>query len=622
MHSMIPQKYFGRNIQNGNKQPEGLRFTCDFQLHHLSYVLFLFLLILLLLPLKKIYAQSIPVGDIREEQYRLMQLISDSTTQTSFSNRPLSFEAYQELLKQNSAGGGSWWSKPMESPETTYSEKYPVTLGFYEPVLRNTYNSELPYSENNGAAWYGRGHNTEIQGGFYLTSEYFSLNFRPHIIHQQNEDFRAPRYIPEYRNDGGIRYVAEGFLPETVLGDRIDNPFRFGPDPFTTFDFGNSSLRFHYKSMEVGLSSEPLWWGPGVQYALMMSNNSAGVYHAFLGTRKPLELPLNIGNVEFRWVMGKPVDSKYFDLNLEGHPHRKDLSNKFLRDRFMNGLNVVYSPSFLPNLELGFSRIIHQYIRNDKGLAPEDYFTVFIPFPKPSEEIFSGFRDESHFLDKNPMSSVYFRWVLPESSAEIYGEYYRENHNWNWRDFLMEPQHGRAYTIGIQKIIYSNIIDFVKVNGEFNSLLPGRIDDVRPQPFYYTHQNVKQGHTNRGQILGAAIGTGSTSQYIGIDGYFKKGKLGFFIQRMVENDHFHYEWNQRLYPGNWFKDQYRHQVNLNIGTTGQYQIGKVLLKGSVIWNKNFDYGRFNYGRIQVGWNGRLKEDIINMQYKFAVRYLF
>jgi hypothetical protein len=182
----------------------------------------------------KLIAQTIPVDDIREEQFRLMQLLSDSTTQTSFSNRPIHFDTYQELFENNLSEIDSWWAKPLTHLDTTFvGPQYPVKMGIYEPVMRNTYNSKLPYSENNGAAWYGRGHNTEIHGGFYLTSGPVTFTFRPHVIHTQNKEFEIPRFIPIYRRGdepGSPRYVAEGYLPEDTLAERIDRPFRFGPD--------------------------------------------------------------------------------------------------------------------------------------------------------------------------------------------------------------------------------------------------------------------------------------------------------------------------------------------------------------------------------------------------------
>lgn len=570
-------------------------------------IYFLFLAILFALSPPVAVSQTIPVGDFRESQVRLLQLLSDSTTGISFMNRPVSSESYQEIIN-NYGATDSWWGRSSESPEVVLSDDF--TLGLYEPVIKSTQNSKLPYGENNGAAWYGRGINSEFQGGFHVTSYFLDINFRPHIIYQQNKDFRIPRFIPVDRN-GNPRYAAQNASPHGVSGTIIDRPFRFGPDSFTTFDWGHSSVRFHHHDVEVGISSEPLWWGPGVQYSLTLSNNAAGIPHAFLGTRSPLTLPWGIGDLQFRWVWGWPRDSRYFDF----------MPADYTRDRFMNGLNIVYSPSFLPNFHVGTSRIIHQY-KPESGLKAGDYFAIFRPFPNPEDEALESIYDASHFEDKNALNSVYFRWAFPESNAEVYGEYYKESHNWNFRDFLMEPQHGRAFTLGAQKIIESNWIDFVKVNAEVNSLLPSRIDDVRPQQYYYTHYQVKQGHTNRGQVLGAAIGPGSTSEYLGIESFFHDGMIGVFAQRVSENNHFHYEWYQRWFGGGGFKDIYHHRVNLNIGLNGKYRVSNLLLGAGVVWNKNYNYGRHNYGDFRYGWAGRKKDDITNIQYQFSIQYLF
>lgn len=578
-------------------------------------------MVLFFLPLEKAMAQSIPVGDFPESQFRILQLLSDSTVHLSFNNRPISKESYGNLFGESGLDGQSLWTKQLGNKTYDISiRNYSLTLGTYDLELLNTYNNELPYSENNGAAWYGKGLTTGFKAGFYIKSKYVTATFRPHFSYQENADFRTPHFIPKYP-DGSDRYVAQGILPEDTLANRIDRPFRFGPDAYSTFDLGHSSIRFHYNDIELGLSKEPLWWGPGVQYALIMSNNAPGLKHVFVGTREPVSLPYNVGELEFRLIGAWPEDSEYFDLNLQNSPHQEVLTDRYLRSRFMNGLNVIYSPSFIPNFHVGLSRVVHQYIP-DTGLQFGDYFQVFSPFPKPDEQVLDTFRDESYFEDKNHLSSIYFRWVFPESNAEIYGEYMRNNQSFNFRDLLMEPQHGRAYTFGFQKIIESDWIDFFKINAEFNSLLPGEIDDVRPQTYYYTHQSVKQGHTNGGQLLGAAIGPGSTSQYLGADGYFKKGSIGFFIQRTVDNNLFHYEYYQRYFRGGGFKDQFRHRANLNIGLTGNYIFKNIIFGGRWVWNKNFNYGRYNYGEFPMHYTIDEGTDVINMQFQISARYLF
>ena len=586
-------------------------------------------------------AQTIPVGDLREDQFLLMQLLqSDSTDVSSFSSRPILMESYNTLLNQNNRYPESVWSTPFEYRE--FDLPLGFRVGLYDAVIGNTFNSELPYGENNGAAWYGRGHNTELTGGFYIASDYVTVSLKPQLVYQENRDFPTPRFIPTYHHTGEIRYVAEGILPEDSLAERIDRPFRFGPDAYTTFDLGHSSIRGHYKSMEVGVSTEQLWWGPGKQYALVMSNNAAGVPHAFLATRKPIELPW-VGNFEFRWMIGTPKDSDYFDLDLDASPNRinRKYREMLLGDRIMHGLNVVYSPSFIDNFHIGISRVLHHYKKEGCNIEepawdlncenfpvpPQkqvsfDPFAIFKPLPGIDQERYTGFRDESHFQNQNGLSSIYFRWVLPQSNAEFYAEFYKEDRNFNFRDFITQPQHARAYTFGIRKLYETNKLGVISILTEFNSLLPGMIDFVRPQTYFYTHKSVKQGHTNRGQVMGAAIGPGSTSQYLSIDSYTNWGNVGIFVQRMVDNDMFHYEYYQRFFPMGGFKDQYRHQAKLNIGLRGMYVLDRVVLDASAVWNKHFEYGRHNYAKIPIAWSEREKEDVVNLQLKVRVRYLF
>lgn len=538
-------------------------------------------------------AQTLPVGDFREEQVRIQQLFNDSLSH-SFSNRPIWKETYDTYFKGHSTND-SWWNRPYDFLGQKFLNDN-VTLGIYEPVLTNTYNSKIPFGENNGAAWYGKGLNTEFQGGVFATSEYVTVTFRPHFIYTQNNDFLVPRFVPRDA-EGNVQFGDE------TLGFGIDRPFRFGPDSYTTLDLGQSSARIHYKGIEAGISNEPLWWGPGVRYALTLSNNGPGLKHTFLGTRFPLKIPLNIGKFEFKLIGAWPDDSEYY-VNAEQTDQR----------RFMSGLNLIFSPAFAPNLHLGFTRAVHQYI-SDEGLSISDFKNAIN---------FSNRQTAAGQNAQNELISVYFRWVFPESHAEVYGEYYREDSFLDSRDLFLEPDHDRAYTIGFQKIIESNWIDFFKVNLELNSLVPNRLDEVRPQAYYYTHGIIEQGHTNGGQILGAAIGPGSESQFLGVDGYFSKGKVGLFVQRVVDNNFFHFEFNQRfIFPTSiGSKDAFNHRANLNIGANGSYKIGPLLLTGKLIWNKAFNYGRFDLGERERSTLNLGKDDLVNMNFSLSAQYLF
>jgi hypothetical protein len=568
-----------------------------------SFILILFSFIVCSLFPKNLQAQTLPVGDFREEQVRIQQLFNDSLS-ISFSNRPVWKKTYDAFLPE-STEDKSLWKQPYDFLQKTFfegNESYDnITLGIYEPFIKNTYNTKFPYGENNGAAWYGRGLTTEFQGGGFLTSDYVTLTFRPHLIYSENQDFRVPRFVPRDQ-DGNVLYGHK------ELGFGIDEPFRFGPDSYTDFNLGQTSARIHYKNIEAGLSNETLWWGPGVRYALILSNNAPGLKHVFLGTRGPISIPLGIGKFEFKLIGAWPEDSQYFRTTEETN-----------RQRFMSGFNFNFSPSVAPNLHLGFTRAVHSYVP-EGGLGASDFWGAANFFERQTPQSAGGTGND----EKNSLVSVYLRWVFPESHAEIYGEYFREDSFESSRDLFLEPDHDRAYTLGFQKIIESNWIDFFKVNLELNSLLPNRTDEVKRQTYYYTHGQIRQGHTNGGQILGAAIGPGSESQFLSVDGFFSRGKLGIILQRVVDNNYFHYEFNERfVFPnvsGN--KDYFNHRVDLNLGLNGAYKVGPVLLRGKVIYNKKFNYGRYDLGRNFAPDDNFAENDLVNWNFSLSARYLF
>lgn len=548
----------------------------------------------ILLPCKS-YTQSISVGSLLDEQLQLNVLLADSLT-PSIINRPIPLETYRSLIRQNNDDG--WWSRDLTA-NPLFSE-YGVSIGLLPTQIQQTYNSAIPNGDNNGAAWYGRGSNVEFKSGLYFRSKYLAVNVNPHIIYQENVDFLRPRFIPG-DSDGNVRYIAEG------IGAVLDTPFRFGPDPYTTIDPGNSSIRLRYKKLETGLSTEPLWWGPAVRYPLVFSNNAAGFPHFFLASREPFHIPY-FGDVQFKWMMGYPQESKYYDGVGEGET------------RFTTAVNIAYSPVFFKNLTIGVTRLYHLY--ETGGFNFSNITLLFQPGTK--QDFVSAGQGINTSTDQNQIISLYAHLQLPEANAEIYGEFLRDDRSYDSRDFVNQPHHNSGYTFGFQKISYLPWIDFIKTNLEFTNLTTSQLNQVRPQTYIYTHSKIRQGHTNQGQILGAAIGPGSNSQYLSIDAYKDDFKLGVFAQRWVDNNNFHFERGSRsVSPSHDFGDYFRHRVNLNFGVNFLYGPGPVYLNSRLTWTKAFNYGRFDYGEFDgVTIRDYDHFDIINYQFQVGLTYIF
>lgn len=555
----------------------------------LSVLLFFYLLF----TVPALKAQTIPINSIQDQQLKLQYLLKDST-QLSLVERPFSYSIYEQHFSSQTVN--NFWDRPIQHNKIQLNDQ--IELGIHPIFIQNTINTRYPKSENNAAAWYGRGLNSEIIGGFYLRSSFLTVDIRPHLIYQQNKDFMHPRFV--------MRRNGEDLFQTTEYRNFIDLPFRFGSSSYTTINSGSSSVRLNYKSLETGISTEPLWWGPANHYPLMMSNNSAGVPHYFLRSREAIKIPY-IGKISFRWMLGYPNESEYFEAEVSG------------RKRFFNAINLSYKPFNFNNLTFGVTRAFHMY--QNGRLTLDQVASILGPLRKIRLIKTQG--DDEERESRNQMISAYVELRLPGANAQIYGEFYREDHSFNFRDFFNEPRHNSAYAFGFQKILMGPLADFYKLNLEMTNLTISQLQQVRPQANYYSHTRIQQGHTNNGQVLGAAIGPGSNSQYIEIEAYRKNYRFGFFIQRLVNNDNFHLlRGSASLNPSRDFGDYFRHRVDLNTGLNVLYGFEGFYLNSRIIWTKAYNYGRFDLNKLEgVNINNFERNDRINIQFQVGITYI-
>ena len=82
---------------------------------------------------------------------------------------------------------------------------------------------------------------------------------------------------------------------------------------------GQTSLKYHTKNISFGISTENLWWGPGIHYSLVLTNNAPGFLHYTIQTNKPIQTFL--GTIEAQFIGGslqngflKPSENDGFGL--------------------------------------------------------------------------------------------------------------------------------------------------------------------------------------------------------------------------------------------------------------------------------------------------------------------
>jgi hypothetical protein len=196
----------------------------------------------------------------------------------------------------------------------------------------------------------------------------------------------------------------------------------------------------------------------------------------------------------------------------------------------MTGFALTFAPRGLENLEVGVARFIHRDWRG-VGSIPEDLLLPLRGYLFKEGNLTVDDPDSPDYRIQNELSSAFLRWRLPASALEIYGEYVRNDAALNARDLLVEPDHASAYMLGLRKAVGRGTERRTVVWGEFASAHITHIDRVRPQSRLFQHNQLLQGHTQRGVPLGSAAILGGGGAMLGIDRYTPRGRVSLIAGR-------------------------------------------------------------------------------------------
>jgi len=463
-----------------------------------------------------VHAQSLPVGTLGlEDLYRRQQLLGRVDSSISFSVRPLTAPALQQADVFDPEGTGRSVSVIAGTrADETYLEVLPLTW-------QHRFNSAYPHGYNDGGMIPARGYQMQFSAGLYAQYKWFSLRVQPEWVYAQNR---------RYEGYGGEAGPDRNWY--TVIGNRIDMPELFGNGRYTKLLPGQSSFRVTYHPVSIGISTENLWWGPGRYNSLQMSNTAPGFAHLTLNTSKPIRT--YIGSFEGQLVAGRLEASGYPPSllgNVTGHsPYAVAKPDDW---RYFNGAILTYQPRWVPGLTLGVTRTFSVY-RGDMGSGLRDYLPILLPAYKKDAE-----SDPSQDRRTDEQATVFFRWVLPRAHAEVYAEYGRNDHSLDFRDLFTQADHSRAYLIGLRKLVPLKAENtFLQVDAELTQLAATNTQWLRASSNWFSHHQVRDGYTHRGQLLGAGIGPGSNIQSVGISWVRGIREVGIRAERLVHNETF------------------------------------------------------------------------------------
>jgi Capsule assembly protein Wzi len=394
----------------------------------------------------------------------------------------------------------------------------PVRLAAVLPELLVTSQQSFPLPANDGPLWAGRGLSYSVSGGFAICGKRarWGAIIAPTYWYAENADFDLPdnpQIVPPFR--GGYSPWASRYY---YLPRSLDAPRRFGPTALRTVEPGVLTVFGRANRVEFGFTTEPEWWGPGQNNALLLSTQAAGLPRAFVRTTKPFLIG---GELDATWFIGGMSYSRFFFEN-----------NPIDTSRSIAGLHVVWRPRVEPNLSIGIARIVIA------PMAGKAYLKHLVdPLLSVGTPNAVGRGDSTQFPGRDQLFSVFANWRLPDDGAEIWAEWARADEPENLRDFFEAPNQSQAFTIGLQRVsplVWGNWS--WRVGAEYTQTNQSSTYRERPTGSWYTSRAVQAGFSQRGQVIGAAIGPGSVTQRLGLDFAHPRGSIGAFVYRTKWDD--------------------------------------------------------------------------------------
>lgn len=527
-------------------------------------------------------SQSLTVGDPIENYLRLFDPKNDSDVLPSLSVGYFSAEHYKDRLDLTS--DHPWDSRLFfraneNQFQVSNRQNLRGAIKFYSPISKITYNNNYPIGQNDGALWQGRGVNSMLSTGAYLSIGPLKASIRPNFIYSANREFELSRWpSPEGISEYGY---------ELSL---IDYPQRFGDQPISEINPGQSWIRGDYREFSAGISTSTMKLGPVIYNPIILSENAPGFLHFFIGTNRPVKT--RVGNIEGKIFWGSLKESDYFD---------EDESNN---DRFINGLILSYSPEFVKGLNVGISRIFVKPT-SGSGLSFGDYFLALGHMKKGDDQE----------INRLQMVSLFSRWKIPNYGFEFYGEWARNTPANNFRDLFIQPEYSRAYTLGFLKRFILNPNHWLTLNYEMTQIERPRSVEFRPSEPFYRSNAVPQGYTHQGQMLGAGIGPGSNSQKVYLKYYWNYGMFGASFNRIVHD-------NTRLYENYMVIGERSWGIrNPRIANEIEFRYGiNALFFIHQNYELQFDLYRSRFYHHEHGVLPEENPDVYNTNLQFTLRY--
>jgi hypothetical protein len=213
--------------------------------------------------------------------------------------------------------------------------------------------------------------------------------------------------------------------------------------------------------------------------------------------------------------------------------------------------------------------------------------------------------------------SLFSRWVWKEESAEIYFEYGYHDRKSTVREYLLNPEDGRAFIFGLRKFfpLRGEENQGLQAGMEVSQLQQTSLQKIQQAEAWYSNKYIRHGYTHRGEPLGAGVGPGANHQSLDLNWIDGINRIGLQVERYIHNNDFYYYGYQDS------QDWRRHWFDLSVSASGDWSFQQFSLNGSLGLIKSYNYQTYllqEPGQPYVV-NGL---DKWNIQLKFGAAYNF
>lgn len=518
------------------------------------------------------------VNELADQALRRAQLFGQLPLSSSFCIRPVHTkalgvsDAYEFLSEQDPLFSRDTSAIPPLA-KTWWKER--IALKALPIYSRLQYNDHHDYGWQDGPMIPNKGAQAYINGGVYAKLWIFEAQYAPEWVYAQN---KPETWNPPVR-------VKQGDFPD-----------RFGTEPYVRSYPGQTYVRAALGPAQVSIGTENVSWGPSQDVNLLMSNNAPGMPHVTMGTAKPIQTRFGsfegqvlLGNLHysgFRYAIGPNPDGAALP-DVYRDSTRDDLKRVF------SGLVAVYNPKWFPGLSVGAIRNIWQEKPLDSAFRTIQLIPALFrnPFGQGAYAFQTGPMDQ--------IASVFFRYVMPESHVEIWGEFGRDDAAADVEDLLTSPTHSRGYQFGFRKLVpIQGQREYMDVRLHVVQCEAAKEVMIRRQfgwPVFYDSD-----YSNYGQNIGAGIGTGSNLFKASLDYIKERRSYGLHIDWVAHN-------NDLIYTGQtpWLTTWYGYDFTkkyIDWGLTGVYQEkqGNWIYQVKIMAMQTYNWN--NWYHPTIGWD--------------------